>query len=132
MKKSKTIYLADDDADDRFLIKEAAKEIDPSVTFVEAENGSELIAKIESDETPDPSLIVVDMNMPVMNGLEAVAAIRSNPTLDEVPAVMLSTSNDPALATKALKSGVNEVLVKPNTFKGLLEVVKRIINWFRP
>ncbi|MCE7041439.1 response regulator [Dyadobacter sp. CY312] len=132
MEKSKTIYLADDDADDRFLIKEAAKEIDPNVTFVEAENGSELMEKIESDEIPDPSLIVVDMNMPVMNGLEAVEAIRSNPDLDDVPAVMLSTSNDPELANKALKSGANEVLVKPNTFKGLLEVVKRIINWFRP
>lgn len=132
MEKSKTIYLADDDADDRFLIKEAAKEIDPNVTFVEAENGSELMEKIESDEIPDPSLIVVDMNMPVMNGLEAVEAIRSNPDLDDIPAVMLSTSNDPELANKALKSGANEVLVKPNTFNGLLEVVKRIINWFRP
>ena len=132
MKKSKTIYLADDDADDRFLIKEATKEIDPNVNFVEAENGSELIEKIESNETPDPSLIVLDMNMPVMNGLEAVEAIRSNPALDAVPTVMLSTSNDPELANKAIKSGVNEVLVKPNTFKGLLEVVKRIIHWFRP
>jgi CheY-like chemotaxis protein len=132
MKKPRTIFLADDDADDRFLIKEATKEIDPNVNFVEAENGSELIEKIESNETPDPSLIVVDMNMPVMNGLEAVEAIRSNPALEEVPTVMLSTSNDPELANKAIKSGVNEVLVKPSTFKGLLEVVRRIINWFRP
>jgi CheY-like chemotaxis protein len=132
MKKSKTIFLADDDADDRFLIKEAANEIDPSVNFVEAENGSDLIDKIESDQTPDPSLIVVDMNMPVMNGLETVEAIRSNPELDEVPMVMLSTSSDPDLASKAINSGANEVLVKPHTFKGLLDIVKRIINWFLP
>lgn len=128
---SKTIYLADDDADDRFLMKEAAKEVDPDVKIIEAENGEELIAKIENPAIPDPSMIVVDMNMPVMNGLETVEAIRSKPELDDVPAVMLSTSNDPKLAQKAIKSGADEVLVKPSTFKELIALVKRIINWFR-
>ncbi len=131
MDKPKTIFLADDDADDRYLMKEAAKVVDPKVDIVEADNGMELLKKIESPTTPDPSLIVVDMNMPVMNGLETIDAIRANPDLDDIPTVMLSTSNDPKLATKALKLGANEVFVKPQTFQDLINLLLRIVRWFR-
>ncbi|TDE10485.1 response regulator [Dyadobacter psychrotolerans] len=130
MEKPKTIYLADDDADDRFLIKEAMTQVNPDVNFVEAENGAELLDQIEDPEIPDPSLIMLDMNMPVMNGLETIEAIRINPELDEVPAVMISTSNDPVLAGRAIKSGINKYFIKPNTFKGLIEIVQKVIQKF--
>ena len=130
MEKPKTIYLADDDADDRFLIKEAMTQVEPMVNFVEAENGAELLDQIKNPNIPDPSLIVMDMNMPVMNGLETIEAIRTDPKLDDVPAVMISTSSDPVLETKALKSGINTYFIKPSTFKGLIEIVQKLIQKF--
>lgn len=79
MADNKTIHLADDDEDDRQLMKEAFEEADPDVKVVESENGKELIDNMKSSDDLSDSVVVVDMNMPKMNGLEAVAAIKADP-----------------------------------------------------
>lgn len=70
MVKRLTFYLADDDPYDRLLLTEAIKSIDSSIEIVEAENGQELLAILQSQMLPVNSLIILDMNMPKMNGLE--------------------------------------------------------------
>jgi CheY-like chemotaxis protein len=130
MKGNKTVHLADDDEDDRMLIREALKEASPDITIVEAEDGKELVHNIKDADDLSNTVIIVDMNMPKMNGIEAIEEIRKDPELPEVPAVMLSTSNNPDLKAKALKAGVNDYYSKPTSFRGLLDIALKIFNRF--
>lgn len=129
MADNKTVHLADDDEDDRQLMKEAFEEADPEVKVVESENGKELIDNMKNSDDLSDSVVVVDMNMPKMNGLEAVAAIKADPELAAVPTVMLSTSDNPDLIRKAKEAGVDDFVTKPNSFQGLIDIAKSI--WTR-
>lgn len=129
MADNKTVHLADDDEDDRQLMKEAFEEANPEVKVVESENGEELIDNMKNSDDLSESVVVVDMNMPKMNGLEAVAAIKADPELAAVPTVMLSTSDNPDLIRKAKEAGVDDFVTKPNSFRGLIDIAKSI--WTR-
>jgi CheY-like chemotaxis protein len=130
MEDNKTVHLADDDEDDRMLIRDALEEANPDLTVVEAQNGQELIENMKSADDLSQTVVVVDMNMPKMNGIETIRELKSEPELAEVPAVMLSTSDNPELKKKALAAGADEFYVKPNTFNALLEIARGILNKF--
>lgn len=126
----KTIYLADDDPDDRYLICDAIKRIDPEIQIIEAENGSDLLLSIDEKELLSSVLIVLDMNMPRMNGLETLIAIRSNPFHATVPAVMISTSADPRLVESAYKEGINDFISKPNSYDEFVDLAGKLVSRF--
>lgn len=108
--------MADDDEDDRFFMRESFQEIDPAVTIVEAENGSELIAMLTTQSqtsAPRPvDLILLDMNMPKLNGLETLMAIKANPLLRHIPTVMVSTSAEPDQVAAAYQYGISGFIKK--------------------
>ncbi|MCE7070655.1 MULTISPECIES: response regulator [Dyadobacter] len=130
MGEGQTVHLADDDEDDRMLIKDALQEANPNLTVIEAENGKELIENVKESGDLSETVVLLDMNMPKMNGIEAIQEIRAEPGLSELPAVMMSTSSNPELKKKALAAGANDFIVKPNTFKALLDVAKSILSRF--
>ena len=130
MDNNKTVHLADDDEDDRMLFKEALQEADPNVKVVEAQNGKELIENIKNSNDLDDTVVVVDMNMPKMNGIETIKAIRDDRQIPDLPAVMLSTSNNPDLKKKAIEAGATDYFTKPNSFRALIDIAKKIFLRF--
>ncbi|CAG5067865.1 Chemotaxis protein CheY [Dyadobacter sp. CECT 9623] len=130
MKNGQTVHLGDDDEDDRMLIKDALEEANPNVTVVEAEDGRELIDNVKNSKDLSQTVVVVDMNMPKMNGVEAIKEIKSDPELVDLPTVMLSTSDNPELKKRAIAAGADDFFVKPNTFKALLDIARGIVNKF--
>ncbi|MCF2447141.1 response regulator [Dyadobacter sp. CY345] len=130
MDENKTVHLADDDEDDRMLMKEALEEANPGVNVVESEDGMELIDNIKGTDDLADTIVVLDMNMPKMNGIETILAMKADPELAEIPTVMLSTSDNPELAIKAKEAGADEFLTKPNNFRALIDIAKKIFNRF--
>ncbi|GGM82878.1 response regulator [Dyadobacter beijingensis] len=126
MNDPKTIYLVDDDQDDRFFVKEAIQESGAKVEIVEVENGFDLLTLARDIAEPALSIIIIDMNMPKMNGLETVAAIRADTRLAEMPIVMLSTSSNPSLIRTAYLSGVTNFVTKPSTFDEFAQFAREI------
>ncbi|KAA6438325.1 response regulator [Dyadobacter flavalbus] len=127
MVKSKTLYLADDDYDDRMLLIDAIKSIDPSIEIIEAEDGKELLDILQSDAPTQQSLIILDVNMPKMNGLETLARLRGIPDLAAIPAVMVSTSSKSELMESAKKLGAANYFLKPTKINELLQLAKQLI-----
>ena len=116
------MLLADDDSDDRYFIKQAIISSGFRIKLIEAENGAELIALL-SRSTLAVSLIILDMNMPKMNGLETVSEIKSMHRIASVPVVMISTSPSQDLLDKAYKAGVQSFIPKPDTFEEFIDLI---------
>lgn len=128
MTNLKTIYLVDDDQDDRFFIREAIQESGADAKIIEVENGFELLSLVKGITDPASSVIIIDMNMPKLNGLETVSAIRTEERLAEMPIVMLSTSSNPTLIQTAYASGVSSFVTKPSTYDEFARLASDIRN----
>ena len=111
------IILADDDDDDRSFFKEALLQATPDVQLITVEDGEELMGYLEEKENPPPPhIIFLDINMPYKNGKQCLREIRNNRNFDEVPVIMISTSNYATEIEETYKSGANLFLQKHRFF----------------
>ncbi len=118
------IFAVDDDDDDRILIETALKSYsDCTVTFFE--DGEELLAKLsEIPEENLPTLILLDIDMPRINGYETLKELRAKPGLRSIPVLVLSGNHDEQAVRKAYELGANTFISKPNTFNELDGLLK--------
>lgn len=128
------IYMADDDADDRYFMRQSLQKVYPLVTVVEAQDGSELLTLLDTwSQQPAPQpvhLILLDVNMPKMNGLEALTVIKANPLLRHIPAVMLSTSAEPAQVATAYQTGARGYPEKPVSYAHMNQIARSVGDYF--
>ena len=105
---NKTIYIVDDDEDDRMLVREALEDVIGPAKIIEAIDGRNLLdLLLQRKQSSELELILLDINMPRMNGLETLAHIRANHEVEHIPIIMFSTSSDQKLINSAYKIGVN-------------------------
>ncbi len=135
LKEQLTIIIADDDSDDRLLICDAIADLGIQNPVIEIENGEELLGFLESNSEKEESrvkigLILLDLNMPKMDGREALEKIKSNPKLKQIPVVILTTSNSEEDIANTYGNGANSYIVKPVTMSGFLSMIKSLhIYW---
>lgn len=126
-----SILVCDDDEDDRMLTRQALEDahISNAVHFVE--DGEQLLDFLyqrgaysgETGEAPRPGLILLDLNMPKLDGREALKAIKEDESLRDIPVVVLSTSRLDEDIARSYQLGVNSFITKPVTFSGLVEAM---------
>jgi len=124
-----TIVVADDDPDDRLMIEEAFDENRLKNNLVFVEDGEELIdylrrtGKHAGAAADGPvGVVLLDLNMPRMDGREALEIIKADPELQRIPVVVLTTSRAEEDILKTYDLGVSSFITKPVTFDGLVEV----------
>ncbi len=129
--KPVVFLMADDDPDDRLLIKEAFEEslVSNSIYFVE--DGVELMDYLRCQDkfsnpydAPTPDLILLDLNMPRKDGREALAEIKGDPLLRYIPVVVLTTSKAEEDIMRSYDIGAASYITKPVTFDGLVEAIR--------
>jgi CheY-like chemotaxis protein len=131
MSGNTTIYIADDDEDDRMLLRDALEAIMPKVRFIECDNGADLLHRVAGEsDTNHSALILMDMNMPKVDGLEALANIRSNESTAHIPIIMLSTASYPDLVKKAYHRGINAYMSKPVDPEGYTQIAQAVSGCF--
>jgi CheY-like chemotaxis protein len=133
------ILIAEDDEDDYLLTIEALKEagVDMQVKWVK--DGEELMnylepigAAVKKSSLEVPSLILLDLNMPRMDGREVLEEIKKNNTLRKIPVVILTTSKAETDINHAYDLGVNSYIQKPVRFNEFVEVIKVLSHyWFQ-
>ncbi|KAA1152659.1 response regulator [Pseudoalteromonas sp. FUC4] len=128
-----TILMADDDEDDRLLTQDALAESRVLNELHFVEDGVELLEYLErkgkfEDKavSPRPGLILLDLNMPRMDGREALEAIKGNPNLKGIPVVILTTSKQEEDMVKGYNLGAASYITKPVTFDGLVDLMKAL------
>ncbi len=130
---SSIILIAEDDPDDRLVINHVFKESGLSGTLIFVQNGEELLDYLfrrekyaENEPSPRPACILLDLNMPKKDGREALWEIRQNPAFKELPIIVLSTSGSDHDKTYCSGLGVADYITKPDSFAGLMELMKKI------
>ena len=124
------ILMADDDADDRMLAKEALEEsrVLNDLRFVE--DGEELMDYLykrgKFSDAERPGLILLDLNMPKKDGREALREIKADPDLRRIPIVVMTTSKAEEDIYRSYDLGASSFITKPVTFERLLELMKAL------
>jgi len=121
------ILLIDDDEDDQFVFKDALREIQFPYECEVAGNGLEAVARLTRDEEL-PAMIFLDLNMPLMNGVEFLTHIRDHPSINQIPIVIFSTSNNPADRTELPKLGASSFITKTADFRELTIKLTQLLN----
>lgn len=125
---ARIVLCVDDDPDDRELIRNAIFNVDPSYTVAHATNGKEALQYLSrATENELPCLVILDINMPVMDGKQALVEIKKIRKLDQVPIVVFSTSNHPSDLFFCKEHGV-ELVTKPANFKQITKEAERLLQ----
>lgn len=137
-KKLVPILIADDDVDDCQMIRDALVESRLRNELYFVHNGEELMDFLkhrgkyeERARFPSPGLILLDLNMPKMDGREALKAIKGDPNLRQIPVVVLTTSRAEEDIFRTYNLGVNSFITKPVAFGALVEMMRGLGHyWF--
>jgi CheY-like chemotaxis protein len=124
------ILLVDDDPEDRDLFIEVIKDVDPSVRCLTAENGEDALRLLSVDLTVLPELIIMDINMPFMNGIKCLERIRSFGKLQTLPVIMYSTTIRDEDRKQIDRFGA-DCIVKPSSYQTLKEVLGNIVREYQ-
>ncbi len=133
-----TILLADDDEDDRKLAQDALAESRLANDLHTVEDGEELMDYLlrrgkyaALADSPRPGLILLDLNMPKKDGREALREIKADPSLRQIPVVVLTTSKAEEDIYRTYDLGANSFITKPVMFESLVRVMKDLgTYWF--
>ena len=138
IRKPITILLADDDLDDCQLAKDALQESRLYNDLRLVHDGEALLDYLfqrgpfsAPGTAPRPGVILLDLNMPLMDGREALAQIKASPDLRRIPVIVLTTSQSEADIYRSYDLGASSFISKPVTFSGLVELLRGLGRyWF--
>jgi len=127
----RTIYIIDDDEDDRFFFRQAVENVIEKVEVLEFDNGPDFLKKVlQPGLDLTASLVLMDINMPRMNGIEVIAKLKLFPQCGELPVLAISTATDPKIIKEAMASGASGYFTKPHSPSGLNQLAGEIKNYF--
>ncbi len=134
----KTILLVDDDRADQELVRRALRKVDAEIDFQTAHDGQEALDYLlassgftESSDKPTPALILLDINMPRLDGRKFLRRMRANEALRSIPVVTFTTSTANRDIQDMYQLGTNSYIAKPSSFSTLVELMESLHKfWF--
>ncbi|RYZ28843.1 MAG: response regulator [Chitinophagaceae bacterium] len=118
-------FLADDDEDDRMLFEEALAEVDKKIRCITVKNGREALDVLQNEMVLLPDYIFLDLNMPMLNGLQCLAELKKIELLQHIPVIIYSTSSDKDSMEESKRLGAIDFFVKPSNFTGLKNYLQK-------
>lgn len=126
MRSSKPILLVEDDQVDAMTVKRALKEIKVTNRLDIVNDGEEALTFLKNSENKKPGIILLDLNMPKMNGIEFLQIAKKDESLKKIPVVVLTTSKGDQDKVDSFNLGVAGYMIKPVDYRKFVEVVRTI------
>jgi CheY-like chemotaxis protein len=125
------ILLADDDPEDRMIMADTFREMQLSDIIHFVDNGENIMEYLSGirDRASLPSLIVLDLNMPRMNGTQTLKQLKSDARFKHIPVIIFSTSVNAIEMQECLKTGAASYVVKPVTYKECIDTAKAFYDF---
>ncbi|MEM6628150.1 MAG: response regulator [Bacteroidota bacterium] len=130
MKDQKSILLIEDDLVDAMTVKKVLKELNVERPLTVCKNGEEGLEFLENNLNNLPGIILLDLNMPKMNGLEFLKAIKSHPKFQVIPVVVLTTSDDHNDKLESYKLSIAGYMLKSFDYKKFIEVMRSVKHYW--
>jgi CheY-like chemotaxis protein len=124
MPRKRIVLYADDDIDDKMWISEACKTVNESLELHFVENGRQVLQYLHSNELP--SLIVLDLNMPDLDGRQTLKAIKNHVEYQHLPVAIVTTSSSRLDRDVCIRLGAAIFLTKPDTYSEWQHIVRRL------
>jgi len=132
------ILIAEDDADDRYLLQTAFEEVGCSEKIDFVENGIEVLNYLDNIAASNgveikvlPGFILLDLNMPKKDGREVLKELKQHPVFKKIPVIVFTTTKNEIEIKRCYELGANSYIIKPISFDALLKVVENIRSfWF--
>jgi CheY-like chemotaxis protein len=122
----KKCLLVDDDQDDREIFQLAISEIGINIDCFFYYNAIDALNGLKSGG-PKPDIIFLDLNMPLMTGIQCLIELKKIDSIEKTPIIIYSTSSDPSFKSEAIKNGAHAYIIKPNRLSDLVTVLKATI-----
>ena len=126
MRSSKPILLVEDDDVDVMTVKRALKDLKVTNPLVRTTNGEEALEYLRTKSNKKPCVILLDLNMPKMNGVEFLKVVKADDELKKIPVVVLTTSKEEQDIVESFKLSVAGYMVKSVNYKKFVEAIRTI------
>ena len=126
LRANKSILLVEDDVVDRMTVERALKEIHVLNPLNTVANGEEALEYLRDPANEKPGIILLDLNMPKMNGIEFLHVAKGDEDLKRIPVIVLTTSKDEQDRVNSFDLGVAGYMIKPVDYLQFVEVVRAI------
>lgn len=121
------ILLIDDDVDDQLIFREIIEEISPGIECISAYNGPEGLKKLAGMD-PAPTMVFLDLNMPLISGWECLERIRKDQTTSRIPVVIMTTSDNQVDEKRALEAGARAFVTKTADLVSLRKIIGKMLT----
>lgn len=126
MANYKPVLLVEDDRVDAMTVKRAIRQIKMQHPMVHAENGEEALEYLQNSANEKPWIILLDLNMPKMNGIEFLEIAKKDPELQSIPVIVLTTSKEQQDRIESFRFGVAGYMIKPVDYSQFVEMMEAI------
>jgi len=128
--KNKPILLVEDDQVDAMTVRRAFKELHVTNLLVHVENGEQALDHLRDSASDRPCIILLDLNMPKMGGIEFLQVVKQDESLKAIPAVVLTTSDEQQDKVESFNLGVAGYMAKPVDYQHFVEVMRSINTYW--
>ena len=126
MRSTKPVLLVEDDSIDAMTVRRAFKDLKLTNQLCHSINGEEALKYLDDPENERPCVILLDLNMPRMNGTEFLKVIKADEDLKKIPVIVLTTSNEERDVVESFRLSVAGYIVKPVDYKKFVEAIRTI------
>jgi CheY-like chemotaxis protein len=126
MRNLQPILLVEDDQVDAMTVKRALKDLNVTNRLVHTSDGEEALEHLRDGSNKNPCVILLDLNMPKMNGIELLKIVKDDDVLKKIPVVVLTTSQDTQDKVETFGLSVAGYIVKPADYKKFVEAMRTI------
>jgi CheY-like chemotaxis protein len=129
MQKALKILFIEDDTIEIIKFNRVLKTLGLNHTIIEAENGEDALVILKEKQTI-PDIIVLDLNMPKLNGIEFLRIIKNDAMLKYIPAIILTTSNNHKDILECYKIGIAGYMLKPLKYEEYLDRIQKLVSYW--
>lgn len=126
MRNSKPVLLVEDDVIDAMTVRRAFRDLNLTNPLAHVTDGEQAVDYLRDPANPTPCVILLDLNMPRMNGVEFIAIVKADPALQMIPIVVFTTSTDRSDVAESYRHNVAGYIVKPVDYRNFVEVIATV------